>query len=554
MHNNPTRKRGNDAPLPRMRVGLVSWVALFATAWNVSAAPPDVTSLLPTGITRGQTAEITAGGNLGTWPLQGWTDNPGLTIEALPDRGKSKIIAAADARPGLTWIRLLGSDGASVPRPFFIGSLPEAAEVEPNNAFKERQQLSAPAVISGKLQKQNDVDVFSIPAQAGQTLVASVIANEILGSPMDAVLQICTENGTVLAQENDSRGLDPQVTYAATQSGNFLVRIFAFPSEPNSTIGFAGGDNYLYRLTITTAGYADHALPLAVERGKPSQLSLQGWNLTSTAAPLEMPAGDFRDSFFFQATDGAGLVPLVVTNHPSLVADSSASRETPQEISVPCTVSGRLDEPKDSDVFRFTAIKGKAISIKAESDSIGYEVDPVLKVTDDAGKVLAEAESPRRGEEPVLSFAPPADGSYRLEISDLHRRGGLRFVYRVTLAPVTPDFSLTLAAGTFSIVPGKTVEIPLTIDRKNAFAGEIEISAENLPAGVTTAPLKSLPSGDSAKMVKLVLTAAADAKPGIFQVLAKSAGETPLVRRATFSTKLGPTSFSHGDIWLSLGK
>lgn len=519
------------------------------------AAPPDVTSFSLNGVTRGQTAEITAGGNLGgTWPAQVWTDNPGLTIEALADRGKLKITVSADARPGLTWVRVIGADGASVPRPLFVGSLPEVAEVEPNNAFKERQQLAAPANITGKLQRQNDVDVFSIPVQTGQTLVASVIANELLGSPMDAVLQICTESGTVVAQNNDGHGLDPMVTYTATQAGSYLVRIFAFPAEPNSTIAFAGGDNYLYRLTITTGGFADHALPLAVQRGKPAELKLHGWNLASPAAAFEVPAVDFRDTVFFQPADAAGLVPLSLTDYPSLVAELTASRETPQECPLPCVMSGRLDEAKDSDVFRFNGTKGKALSIKAESDSIGYEVDPVLRVMDNAGKVMAEAESPRRGGEPVLNFTPPADGPYRLEVADLHRRGGLRFAYRLTLAPVTPDFAVTLAAGTFSIAAGKTLEIPLTIDRKNAFAGEIDFTAENLPAGITAAPLKSLPTGDTAKTAKLILTAAADAKPGVIQIVSKSGGEMPLTRRVTFAAKQGPSTFSHGDVWLGIGK
>ena len=536
-----------------MRIPFV--ILVLITSSLASAAPPEVTTLIPTGVTRGQTAEVTVGGNLGgTWPVQVWTDNPGLTVEALESRGKLKVTAAADARPGLTWIRLIGADGASVPRPLFVGSLPEVAEVEPNNSFKERQQLGSPAVVTGKLQKQNDVDVFTTPAQAGQTIVAAVIANEMLGSPMDAVLQICTENGTVLAQDNDSHGLDPQVTFAVAQAGNYLIRIFAFPSEPNSTIAFAGGDAYLYRLTITTGGYADHVLPLAVQRGKPADLKLHGWNLPSPAAMLDVPAGDLRELLFFQPPDAAGLVPLAVTSHPSLVAETTASRETPHECPLPCVLSGRLDEPKDVDVFRFIAAKGKALSIKAESDSIGYEVDPVLRVTDDAGKVLAEAESPRRGGEPVLNFTPSADGPYRLEITDLPRRGGLRYVYRVTLAPVTPDFALTLAAGTFSIVPGKTLEIPLTIDRKNGFAGEIEITPENLPAGITAAPLKSLPTGDTAKMAKLILTASAESKPGMIQLLAKSGGDAPLTRRATFAAKQGPGSFNHDQIWVGIGK
>src|SRR6185369_490769 len=118
----------------------------------------------------------------------------------------------------------------------------------------------------------------------------------------------------------------------------------------------------------------------------------------------------------------------------------------------------------------------------------------------------------------------------------------------LTLAPVTPDFTVTLAAGTFSIAAGKTLEIALTIDRKNGFAAEIEFTAENLPAGITAAPLKSLPTGDTAKTAKLVLTAAADAKPGMLQLLAKSAGDAPLVHRVTYSAKQGPSTFNHGDV------
>jgi hypothetical protein len=175
-------------------------------------------------------------------------------------------------------------------------------------------------------------------------------------------------------------------------------------------------------------------------------------------------------------------------------------------------------------------------------------------VTDDAGKVLAEAESPQRGGELTLNFTPPADGAYRLEIVDLHRRGGLRFAYRLTITPVAPDFAVSLTAGTFTIAAGKSLEIPLTIDRKNGFAGEIDLTAENLPVGITAAPVKSLPTGDTAKTVKLVLTAAADAKPGIIQILAKSAGDAPISHRATFPTKIGPGTFFHSEVWLGVGK
>ena len=43
------------------------------------------------------------------------------------------MTVAADAPPGLRWLRLYDEDGATALRPFVIGSLPEIVEVEPND-------------------------------------------------------------------------------------------------------------------------------------------------------------------------------------------------------------------------------------------------------------------------------------------------------------------------------------------------------------------------------------------------------------------------------------
>ena len=70
----------------------------------------------------------------------------------------------------------------------------------------------------------------------GQTLVAALKGHR-LGSPMDAVLQVVSPAGFVLSQNDDGAGLDPRLVFEATEAGRYVVRGFAFPSEPNSTIG-----------------------------------------------------------------------------------------------------------------------------------------------------------------------------------------------------------------------------------------------------------------------------------------------------------------------------
>ena len=59
----------------------------------------------------------------------------------------------------------------------------------------------------------------------------------------------------------------------------------------------------------------------------------------------------------------------------------------------------------------------------------------------------------------LLDFSPPADGRYTLAVRDLANRGDLRLVYRLTAEPVEPDFSLSLAADSFVMEKGKSLEI-----------------------------------------------------------------------------------------------
>ena len=85
------------------------------------------------------------------------------------------------------------------------------------------------------------------------TLVASLDAQRSLASPMDGVLQVVSDRGFVLAQNNDYAGLDPQVTFRVPTDGRYVVRVFAFPATPDASVRFGGGDRFLYRLTLTTS-------------------------------------------------------------------------------------------------------------------------------------------------------------------------------------------------------------------------------------------------------------------------------------------------------------
>ncbi len=138
------------------------------------------------------------------------------------------------------------------------------SEVEPNNKLTETTSIELPSVVYGKLAKSEDLDTYRIQLKRGQTLVASVLAHRPLRSPMDAVIQLVDARGNVIFQTDDDRGLDPQCIYKADADRELFLRIFAFPEVPNSTIGYAGAESFIYVIRMTTDSFVDHVLPLVV--------------------------------------------------------------------------------------------------------------------------------------------------------------------------------------------------------------------------------------------------------------------------------------------------
>ncbi|HRX77802.1 MAG TPA: hypothetical protein P5307_02010, partial [Pirellulaceae bacterium] len=150
----------------------------------------------------------------------------------------------------------------------------------------------------------------------------------------------------------------------------------------------------------------------------------------------------------------------------------------------------------------------------------------------------------------LLTQAIPADGVYRVVVRDVHHHGGFRYVYRMTIDESTPDFALTLANDAFVLTPGKPLEIPVAVDRKNGFSDEIAVQAVELPEGIRCDVVKSEAKGDSAKSVKLVLNADRGPLSGTFRVLGKSIGDEPIERTADYV--ISGTTAQFASAWITV--
>ncbi|WP_435015625.1 PPC domain-containing protein [Tundrisphaera sp. TA3] len=515
------------------------WIAalaacgLLATGRAAEAKPPTLAFLDPAGAARGQTATVKASGSFDHWPAGVWVDGPGLAVEPAAEKGTLTIRVAADAPPGVRWIRLYDEEGATDLRPFLVGTLPEVAEAEPNNDPARAQPIPGPsATINGRLGRNGDVDGFAVTLARGQTLVADLVGNRLIGSPMDGVLQVANPDGFVLAQNDDFAGIDPRIVFQAPADGKYLVRVFAFPSKPDQSIRYAGGEAFVYRLTLTTGGFLDHAHPLAVSRDVIDSVTLVGPNVpesSSTWTPITRDDGS--DSLDVFHPDLAGTADLRSLPGPVILEAEPNDLAHPQAAPGIGAVCGRIDAPGDRDAFRVALKAGEKRTFRVESRSLGRPLDPVVRVVDAAGKTLGENDDARQDRDPSLRFTAPADGEYHIVVRDLNGRGGTRFGYVLRILAERPDFELTLAADRFEAAPDKPATVAVTVARRDGFAGPIEIAAADLPPGITADAATSKPGDDSAKAVTLTLRAEAGAKPGPFRIVGRSsAGAEPLTR------------------------
>jgi hypothetical protein len=498
--------------------------ALFITAGTIALGkPPTLISIFPAGAARGQSSTATISGTFDHWPVKCWVEGYGLAMEADGEKGKLKIDVAAGAEPGVRWVRVYDQDGATSLRPFIIGTLPEVVEVEPNDDPYHPQSVGlAAATVNGILSRSGDVDGYVVRLGRGQTLVADLEANRHLGSPMDAVLQVVSPTGFVLAQNDDAVGRDPRIIFEAPAEGTYIVRVFAFPSTPDQRIRFAGGDAFIYRLTVTTGGFLEHVFPLAVTQDIRTLVTALGPNIPQSERAFSISLSDTHDVFslFHPVLPGNAVVRCITGN--SVVEVEPNDLEEPQELSDRDSISGIIDPPGERDVFRINLKKDEKHVFSLESRSFGLPLDAVLQVLDASGKTLAETDDVGKSRDPEIAFTPPADGKYCVVVRDLNGQGGPHYAYLLRALVPAPDFTLSLAADKFDIVAGKKTDIVVKIDRINGFSDTIDVFADYLADKVATTA-RSRQSDVSARSVTIQIRAERCCNSGAMRIVGRSA-------------------------------
>lgn len=505
---------------------------------------PMITRVQPVAIQRGTTAEVTissSGTTGGSGSFNGASamlmQAPGLKGTVLtsetnvPDQAKAKgrgnrratsilkanVTAASDTPPGPREIRVATPQGVSSVGLVVIVNDPVVSEIDDklNDESKGAQLLALPGVVSGTIGKPEDVDWYAVAGKAGTRVVFSVWANRLenkihdLQLHFDPILLLFDANGRELAADDNHDFADPLLSYEFKRDGTYFLQV------RDTTYG--GNLNWTYALQATSGPVATSVFPLAVNPGKTAKLHARGYNIDpEKTIALDVPEGAVSGPRLVSLPTEKGpslASPVVVTELPIILESDDAPPELSkaQKVVLPAAICGRLNSLNDSDGFAFEAKKGGIYAFEVVARRAGAATDPVFKILNDKDAALAEADdTPGLGKDSRLEWTAPADGTFTIQISDLHSRGGDEFGYVILAEPAKPDFTLTCDPDKLNLGPGGRVPLFFQVTRRAGFVGPVTVDFGTLPAGVSASPLTI---GPKLSQGVSVISARSDTKP-----------------------------------------
>lgn len=506
-------------------VRYLALAGLFLAIAHAHALPPTVTNLAPRGGERGKAVEIVVTG----------TNLTPKTRLMLPFKAEQAIIPDAKPNPAQVKIRLtvdaavpLGTypahvvteDGLSPLFFFCVDAWPSVNEVEENSTFDKAQKVTWPAIITGQC-AGGDVDFFQFEAKKGQKLVLETESARIGSGVLPQLRLTDAERRFVAADDSQSLAGDARIVFPVPADGIYVVEL--------SDSRYRGGTPAHYRLKIAEYDFIEEVFPPGGKRGETVEFTLRGGTL-ATPLKVQKPLADSNASRAVMVLPLEGLLrpgPLpprvAVGDHPERLWIKAGGKD-PKALDVlpPLTINSRLEHKGDVDRFQFPVQAGQRYRIFVEAESLGSRLDGVLRIVDQSGKQVAlvddvplpaaPGQQPTNSADPSIDLIAPPDARLLVvELRDQRGRGGMNFVYRLTIEPAVADFAVVQPVSELNIPRGGSASLIVPVTRRG-HDGPIQIAIPELPAGVTMHG-GNIPPGASAALVTLTAAANAPAEP-----------------------------------------
>lgn len=323
-------------------------------------------------------------------------------------------------------------------------------------------------------------------------------------------------------------------------------------AEPRANTTFNG--------TLAKAGDID-TYPIRLQKGKTVQIMLHGYSLGSPMDPalrlldsrgIEIASGHDTHNLdprieHTPAQSGTYFVQVLAFAHPPAAdvslkgsanhiyrlslaekAPAEPPKPEPAQITAPVTLRGILSKPKEEDIFSLQAKKGEEWALSLLSEHF----DTVLRIDDSTGKTLTQSDDiDKDTSNSALRWKVAKDGEVKIIVADRFHGGSPAHSYELSVQPATASITATLDTHAYLIEPGKSTDIKLAIKITGTPTTKLTAQAQQLPPGITAAPLEIPAKGGE---LKLTLKAAPDALPSQTPIRIEILG-TPQPTTATYT-------------------
>ncbi len=436
--------------------------------------------------------------------------------------------------------------------PVEISNSPESIEQEPNDTPAQANPSVLGSGLNGRFATPGDVDCYRLSATSGQRFLFEGVARR-RGSPVDLKLQLLDSAGGVVASAEDNGVEEGRLDYTFPADGNYVLKV--------SDLHRHGGSAYAYRVAVTpwqprfnlTADTDTINIPaggvarvnVSAERldyGGPIEVACIGLPEGITCQPTWIGPNRAIAALTLTAADtasGGVMTPIHIVGRADIngqIVERRASMagvirtrwsnvtilpphlEQQAAVAVAPTQPLRLAfEPAEIVFGRELSTTVKVTAVRGEGQDQAITLAFVPEADPLPAGVTFEIKNIEPGTNEVtlaISATPDvAIGPYTVVIQGTHAKDNVNTIIATPGITLRIDEPMTLSTplAASSLALGGQLSVPVTITRNPAFGGEIRLTLDKLPAGVTAAEV-IIPAG--ASVGEIVLQAAGDAAQG----------------------------------------
>lgn len=426
----------------------------------------------------------------------------GTNAPPIPREVPAELTIPADQPEGLVYWQIANANGVSKSACVLVS---RGVEILESRSRDLPQRLpSLPVSVSGRLSRLTEVDRYELTAERDGPISVVLMASR-LGADFRGLLQVHDESGQLLADFSDTEGLDGGLTFAAVAGRRYVVSV--------NDVDFRGDRAYVYRLSFAAGPRVVCTVPACGRRGTTAEVEFVGSGLQTGGSGVEVlrqavqfPAEAVSATVVqLQTAWGAVPVRIPLSDGDELTAGAEGVQTL---VGAEVAVTGRLGLQREEQRYVFEAAAGERFSLELQSAVLGGALDTVLQVEGPDGKLVGENDD-SVGTDSRLEVTASVAGNYTCVVraaESLSDRAD--DVYRLCLQRQRSDFRV-VAPQRVLLPSGGQVEVAISVQRLGGFDGEIVVSAEGLPAGVTMEGDWKIAAGKSD--LKAVLKSAADA-------------------------------------------